>query len=459
MRDPLDAAGRVASPSRSVLEQIAEVWVQQTRRSTAEEIDPLDEDRPVVRAVVDTNVVAYLLLGTEGFAQESRRFIGLPDEGIAPAVCEAEVANVVWAAVRQGVMPLDEGGKRLTAAARLRIRSVSIQSLWHGALFRGVRAGVAVHDAPFVEAVREALAPSDFRPRDSRRLRCVSPPRPCALTRGPCRPFGPTSSTHPPGVGSWAPVFARASAIAADIPRCPEAPPHRPPSRPTREPASGFRRRVTCKQMGAAEFNATCPRVIKQMGEDGEPVTITNRGRPVTVLAPLPPASAARPAGAAPVHGVGVPAITPWEIALLTENARLRLRRDVTLWIDPALRLPRVHLAPMLSGIALDCVRLPGAFHPDPVDRLTVATARHHGAPLLSAEHAILEVRHAATSAPSTPQDDPGRPSWIPPWPHISCSAPRASSRSHAASSACSTHQQLLAPGPPASRWPRPAVL
>ena len=116
-----------------------------------------------MRAVVDTNVVAYLLLGTEGFVEESRSFIGMLDEGMAPAIWEAELANVVWMAVRQGVIRLDEGGKRLTAATRLRIRSVSNQSLWHGALVRGVHAGIAVYDALFVElAVREALPLATF---------------------------------------------------------------------------------------------------------------------------------------------------------------------------------------------------------------------------------------------------------------------------------------------------------
>lgn len=42
------------------------------------------------------------------------------------------------------------------------------------------------------------------------------------------------------------------------------------------------------KSMGAAAFKAACLRVIKQMGQDGEPVTITNRGRPVAVLTPVP---------------------------------------------------------------------------------------------------------------------------------------------------------------------------
>ncbi|MCY4362690.1 MAG: type II toxin-antitoxin system prevent-host-death family antitoxin [Gammaproteobacteria bacterium] len=43
------------------------------------------------------------------------------------------------------------------------------------------------------------------------------------------------------------------------------------------------------KTMAAAAFKARCLRVIKQMKTDREPVTITNRGRPVAMLSPLPP--------------------------------------------------------------------------------------------------------------------------------------------------------------------------
>lgn len=42
------------------------------------------------------------------------------------------------------------------------------------------------------------------------------------------------------------------------------------------------------KTIAATEFKARCLRVIKQMSADHEPVTITNRGRPVAVLSPLP---------------------------------------------------------------------------------------------------------------------------------------------------------------------------
>ena len=42
------------------------------------------------------------------------------------------------------------------------------------------------------------------------------------------------------------------------------------------------------KTVGAADFQARCLRLIKQMNQDREPVTITNRGRPVAILSPLP---------------------------------------------------------------------------------------------------------------------------------------------------------------------------
>ena len=48
------------------------------------------------------------------------------------------------------------------------------------------------------------------------------------------------------------------------------------------------------KIIAAAEFQAKCLRLINEMGEDGEPATITNRDRPVAVLSPVRPESANR---------------------------------------------------------------------------------------------------------------------------------------------------------------------
>jgi len=36
-------------------------------------------------------------------------------------------------------------------------------------------------------------------------------------------------------------------------------------------------------------------------------------------------------------------------------------------------------------------VNLPGTFHADPADRMIIATARHSGIPLLTADRAILD--------------------------------------------------------------------
>ena len=43
------------------------------------------------------------------------------------------------------------------------------------------------------------------------------------------------------------------------------------------------------KTIAAAAFQANCLRVINELREDGEPVTITNRGKPVAVLSPVRP--------------------------------------------------------------------------------------------------------------------------------------------------------------------------
>lgn len=85
-----------------------------------------------------------------------------------------------------------------------------------------------------------------------------------------------------------------------------------------------------------------------------------------------------------------VSAITPWEIAMLVEKGRLRLGREVRSWIEDALALPGIFLAPIEPVVAIDSVRLPGAFHADPADRFIVATARRFDAPLVTADRAIL---------------------------------------------------------------------
>lgn len=111
-----------------------------------------------MNAVVDTNVVAYFVLGTVGFVEEARRFITALDEAWAPAQWEAELANALWMATRHNVLTLDDAAQRLALADGLGIHTVPNRTLWQAALVRAHDSGVAVYDTLFVElAVREQL--------------------------------------------------------------------------------------------------------------------------------------------------------------------------------------------------------------------------------------------------------------------------------------------------------------
>ena len=111
-----------------------------------------------MKAVVDTNVVAYYLLGTEPFLDEVRQFWRTVEEALAPVHWEAELANAVWMAVRTGVLPAEEGHQKLDLASRLGIQSVSNRPLWQPALTRALTSGAAVYDTLFVElAVQRGL--------------------------------------------------------------------------------------------------------------------------------------------------------------------------------------------------------------------------------------------------------------------------------------------------------------
>jgi predicted nucleic acid-binding protein len=112
-----------------------------------------------MKAVVDTNVVAYVLLGTEPFAAEASRFLAAVSNAMAPALWEAEIANVLWMAIRAGVLTADEGPSRLSLAARLGIESVPTRTLLQASLLRSVASGIAVYDTLFVELARREACP------------------------------------------------------------------------------------------------------------------------------------------------------------------------------------------------------------------------------------------------------------------------------------------------------------
>lgn len=88
---------------------------------------------------------------------------------------------------------------------------------------------------------------------------------------------------------------------------------------------------------------------------------------------------------------VYISAISPWEIGLLVAKKKLNLGSDVQTWVDRALGLQGVRLAPLSPKVAVDSTRLPFEIHPDPADRILVATARHLGATLVTADRMLLQ--------------------------------------------------------------------
>ena len=112
-----------------------------------------------MKVVVDTNVVAYFLLGTAGFVDEAKACFHAVSNPIAPAHWEAELTNVVWMAVRSGILPPEAGPVRLSLARRLGVESVPTATLCQGALLRSVASGIAVCDTLFVELATRTGCP------------------------------------------------------------------------------------------------------------------------------------------------------------------------------------------------------------------------------------------------------------------------------------------------------------
>lgn len=93
-------------------------------------------------------------------------------------------------------------------------------------------------------------------------------------------------------------------------------------------------------------------------------------------------------------RGLGVSAISCWEVAKLVEYHRLILSCPIAEWLEQALVYPGIQLLPLTPRIAVESTQLPGSFHRDPADQLIVATARAYGCPLLTADEKILRYPH-----------------------------------------------------------------
>ena len=89
--------------------------------------------------------------------------------------------------------------------------------------------------------------------------------------------------------------------------------------------------------------------------------------------------------------GLGISAISCWEVAKLVEYGRLELACAVEAWMEQAMAYPGMQLLELTPQIAIESTKLPGNFHRDPADQIIVATAHVYDIPLLTADRRILQ--------------------------------------------------------------------
>lgn len=92
-----------------------------------------------------------------------------------------------------------------------------------------------------------------------------------------------------------------------------------------------------------------------------------------------------------------VSSITAWEISLLVKKGRITLTMDLTEWLRTASDIENLYFIPVDNEIAVQSVSLPGDFHPDPVDRMITALARHYSVPLVTSDLKIQNYKYVKT--------------------------------------------------------------
>lgn len=92
-----------------------------------------------------------------------------------------------------------------------------------------------------------------------------------------------------------------------------------------------------------------------------------------------------------------VSSISVWEIAMLVNKKRLKLRYEVNEWLRKIEALPFIKFLPVNNKVAVDSVLLSGKPPTDPADRIIIATAMDLDCPLISGDRKIRRYRQVKT--------------------------------------------------------------
>lgn len=105
----------------------------------------------------------------------------------------------------------------------------------------------------------------------------------------------------------------------------------------------------------------------------------------------LRPASVRRLDDARKGDGLVVSSISIWEIGMHAARGRIQLAVPLRDWVERALSVPGLRLAPLDAAAAAESTLLPGEPQGDPADRFLIATARTQGMALATRDERILE--------------------------------------------------------------------
>ena len=93
-------------------------------------------------------------------------------------------------------------------------------------------------------------------------------------------------------------------------------------------------------------------------------------------------------------HNLWISLISVWEVAKKIEKQQFVLDRPAEQWLDDALAIPALGVWEITRPILIQSCALPGPFHGDPADQILVATARHHGAVVVTKDERIRGYAH-----------------------------------------------------------------
>jgi PIN domain nuclease of toxin-antitoxin system len=86
--------------------------------------------------------------------------------------------------------------------------------------------------------------------------------------------------------------------------------------------------------------------------------------------------------------------ISAWGVAQKVEKGQLAFDRPLDRWLDEAISTNGLGVWEMTRPILVESCALPQPFHDDPADQIIVATARRHGAVVVTRDERIRRYPH-----------------------------------------------------------------